>query len=71
MTQNEAVLQYLREHPQGISSKDAWLMGIGRLAARISDLRDRGYSISSKLERYKNKDGKSVAYSVYRLEEKK
>ena len=71
MTQNEAVLQYMREHPQGISSKDAWLMGIGRLAARISDLRDKGYTISSEPVRYRNKEGKSIAYAVYKLEEKK
>lgn len=69
MTQNEEVLQYMKEHRQGISSMVAWKMGITRLAARISDLRDKGYKISSETIKYRNKDGKSKTYALYRLED--
>lgn len=39
-----------------------------RLASRICDLRQAGYSITSEREQSKNKLGESVHYVRYRLE---
>lgn len=69
MTQNQMILEYMQEHKQGISPAIAWGMGITRLAARISDLRDRGHNIISQPVSYKNKDGKRKTYALYRLED--
>ena len=46
----ESVLRLLRERPDGITSKDAWLeLGCSRLAARIADLHAEGHRIESEL----------------------
>lgn len=66
MTQNQMVLQYMQENG-GISSMAAFGMGVTRLAARIHDLRDMGYSIKAENVRYKAKDGKSKTYAKYSL----
>lgn len=67
MYQNDMVLQYMREHG-GISTYDAFQMGITRLAARISELRhEQGYSIISERRLSENKK----PYVLYRLEERK
>ena len=50
----------------GITSMDAFRLGCTRLAARISDLRNDGYSIRSERET-KNKK----TYVRYHLEDKK
>ncbi len=44
------VLEYLRAHPEGATSRDVWLdLGCSRLAARIDDLKRDGYTIDSEL----------------------
>ena len=43
--------------------------GIMRLASRITDLKKRGYKITSKTKKSKNRYGESVHYSEYRLAE--
>lgn len=64
MTQCEMVLDYMRHH-DGISTYTAFEMKITRLAARISDLKAQGYTITS--ERRLSEDKKP--YVLYRLEE--
>ena len=44
--------------------------GVYRLGAVIYILRDEGYIISSRIERYKKPSGKHGHYAVYRLEGK-
>ena len=67
MVQNQQILQYMREHG-GISTYDAFQMGITRLAARISELRhEQGYSIISERKLSENKK----PYVLYRLLEDK
>lgn len=67
MVQNQQILQYMREH-NGITTYDAFQMGITRLAARISELRHKeGYSIISERRMSKNKK----PYVLYRLEEQR
>lgn len=63
-TQCQALLRYLRENPDGITSLEALReLGIGRLAARVFELREQGYRITDELIRLDN--GKHV--SRYRL----
>ena len=65
MTQNELILNYLKEHKDGITPLDALEMfGCFRLSARISDLRHDGHSILSLRE---TKNGKT--YCRYKLSE--
>lgn len=66
MTQTEAILRLLRQRPHGITSLEA-LQEVGsfRLAARIWDLRQAGYRITSEAVTLPN--GKVV--DRYRLEE--
>ena len=44
-------------------------LGCFRLASRISDLRKKGYPISSKRVNYKNRLGEDKHFNEYRLEE--
>ena len=71
MTQNETILQYMRTH-EGISTYKAFEMRITRLAARIAELRNDGYSIVSEKRQSKGISGdeKPKTYVLYRLEEK-
>lgn len=71
MTQNERVLTYMRTKGS-ISSKEALSeFGCMRLAARIRDLRDKGYRIHSESETSRNMFGEKVSFTRYSLEEKK
>ena len=67
MTQNEVILDHLKNYG-GLTSLEAIrLYQITRLAARISDLRKKGYNILS--ETIRKKDGKkTIKYSRYWLE---
>lgn len=70
MTQCDKVLRHLKEYGS-ITPLDALKeYSIMRLASRISDLKGRGYKISSKIETSKNSYGETVHYSVYRLAER-
>lgn len=47
-TQADAILAMLKEHPEGVTALDILKAGYGmRAAARISDLRQRGYVITT------------------------
>lgn len=51
MNQKDAVLGWMREHPEGISQRTAVrAFGCYRLASRISELRSEGYAIVSDLK---------------------
>ena len=62
-TQCEMALEYMKKFDSITPLEALTAFGCFRLPARISDLRNRGYSIS--MER--NKEGKH--YGIYRLEE--
>lgn len=67
MSQNELVLQYIRDHGR-ITTYDAFRHGITRLSARIWDLRHKkGVCISKARVNYKARDGKHKHYDVYML----
>ena len=68
-THEKMILQYMRKHGS-ITAMDAVReFGCMRLAARISDLRWDGYNIETELEVGKNRQGDSVRYARYYLNE--
>ena len=71
ITQCDKVLRHLRDHGS-ITAVEAFSeYGILRLAARISDLKERGHNITSEIKHGKNRYEEPVHYSVYRLTEEK
>lgn len=69
MTQCELVLNYIEEHGS-ITARQAYKLGIMRLASRISDLKKAGFDIKSDTVKVKCRDG-SVSYvSRYSMNKK-
>lgn len=59
MTQKERVLWYLRNHGELTEKKADEDLGVGRLSARIYDLRKEGYSINTEKREVENQFGTS------------
>lgn len=69
ITQNDRVLQYIREFGS-ITQLDALQdLGVMRLASRVSDLRRQGVKIVSKTEAVKNRYGETCHIKRYSLGE--
>lgn len=69
MTQNEMVLEYMREH-KGITPMEAIeLFGITRLSGRIFELKKQGISIRRVDCEGLNRFGKKTRYARYELRE--
>lgn len=67
MSQREMILAHLQMHG-GISAAEAMnRYGVGRLAARIADLRKAGYPVADVWVTGKNRYGKPVRYKKYVL----
>ena len=66
-TQCEVVLDYIGEHGS-ITQRDAYRLGIYRLASRVSDLKRAGFPIKGKTEVVVNVDGSKSHISRYYLE---
>lgn len=67
-TQNQRILDYIREFGS-ITQLDALQdLGVMRLASRISDLRRQGYAIVSKVEPVTNRYGETCYIERYSLE---
>lgn len=67
LSQCERILRHFRDYGS-ITSREAMNeYGIMRLASRISDLKRRGYVISSVMETSKNRYGEDTSYSRYSL----
>ena len=61
------IIEYMKEH-NGITSQDAFKhLGITRLSARIKELREAGYDISTIMVDGTNRFGEPVRYGLYRL----
>lgn len=69
MKQTERIIEYMKANGSITALEAMTHLHIGRLAARISDLKDEGYDISSVSETSKNEYGVS-RYARYFLEEK-
>ena len=60
-------IRYMKEH-KGITSQDAFKdLGITRLSARIKELRELGYNISTIMVDGTNRYGEPVRYGLYTL----
>ena len=69
MNQETIVLNALkRRTSKGITQADMLKHGVFRLAARINDLRSKGYSIDSAMEQGVNQYGNQVRYGRYFLQ---
>lgn len=67
VTQNDEVLNYIKEH-RGITSMDAYdKLGCTRLSARIADLKNMGYAIGKTMVDRKNRKGEEVKVAWYFL----
>ena len=67
-TQNKDLLKYFETHKKGITQKQAMQkLGIGRLSARVFDLRHQGHLIDTSIISVKNRHGRKshVANYVY------
>lgn len=63
----QRIIQYMKKH-KGITSQDAFReLGITRLSARIKELRELGYDISTIMIDDTNKYGEPVRYGLYKL----
>ena len=69
MKQTERVLRHMREVGSITAAEAMSEYGIFRLAARISDLREQGHTISRRMVAGKNRYGEAVSFAEYRLEE--
>lgn len=69
MTQCEKILDYMRRFGSITSAEAMMDLGVYRLAARISDLKDEGHSIRDVMESGKNRFGEKTSYKRYFLEE--
>lgn len=68
-TQADRILRYMKDYG-GITQLQATMyLGCTRLAARISDLRDRGVMISDDWVKVTNRDGSTSTVKEYRLAE--
>ena len=67
-TQNQRVLEYMEKHG-GITQLEALTeIGVMRLASRISDLKRRGYPITSRMQAVKNRYGETCHVKRYSME---
>lgn len=69
MTQNQAVLNWLKEKP--ITSRDAvYHLGIHRLSARIFDLKEMGHEIEQEMKKVVTRYGTTYV-AEYKMKGKK
>lgn len=68
MTQLDRLLRHLSDYGSITSLEAMQEYGIMRTAARMADLKERGYPIVGDMECGKNRYGEPVHYTRYRLE---
>lgn len=66
MTQTEMVLVYIARHGS-ITQYQANELGIGRLAARVADLKKQGHDIKSEMIAVRKANGKTAHVACYSL----
>ena len=67
MTQEERIIEYMREFGSTTQLDALRDLGVMRLASRINGLRKRGYAIESKAVTVKNRYGEPCRISSYTL----
>ena len=68
-TQNQRVLDYIKEFGSITQLEALRDLGVMRLASRISDLRRQGYNIVSERETVKNRYGENCYPKRYMIKE--
>lgn len=67
-TQLDDILNYMKKHKKGITSKDAFeRFGATRLSGQIWNLRKQGHNISTTYEIVKTRYGRQVEVARYKL----
>lgn len=66
-TQNERILDYIEKHGSITQLEALTECSVMRLASRVSDLRRKGYPITSKMVRVKNKYGETCHVKRYSM----
>ena len=68
MSQEQRVLKYLETHKTGITQLEAYLhLGIMRLAARICELKNKGYNIEREMVEVTDRWGDKCRVARYYL----
>ena len=67
LTQNQRVIDYMREKGSITQLEALNKLGVMRLASRISDLRRGGYKITGSMETVKNRYGEKCTVKRYSL----
>ena len=69
ITKQDRVLEFLKNHPEGITSlKAIELFGATRLSAIIFNLRDKGFNISTSTIAVKDRYNDTCHVALYKLE---
>lgn len=71
MTQNEIILNHLKDFGSITPLEAMNEYGIMRLGARVYDLKRKGYNICGEMISKKNRYGKTVSFSRYYLQDEK
>ena len=66
-TQCDRILRHLRDYGSITAQEAIQEYGCMRLAARIADLRQQGYSIGRRTKTVKNRNGNNVSFAEYYL----
>lgn len=66
-TQNQRILDYMEENGWITQLEAIRELGVMRLASRVSDLRKRGYKITSEMMPVKNRYGETCHIKRYRM----
>lgn len=68
-TQNQRILDYIEENGWITQLEAIKELGVMRLASRVSDMRKRGYKITSEMIPVKNRYGETCHIKRYMMEE--
>lgn len=67
MTQCERIIDYIKFHGSITQAEASKYLAVGRLAARIADLKARGTKITTETIKVKNRFGDKTEVARYRL----
>lgn len=67
VTQIQKIVAFCKAHKNQITARDAYKLGIMRLASRISDMNRLGYWIRSELITVENADGSKSRVARYTI----
>ena len=67
MSQCDRILRHLKDHGSITQAQAMEEYGCLRLAARIADLKNRGYCISARTGKGRNRYGETTCFAVYSL----